>query len=57
MRMLRWIAGDISISDLLMIGSYMGGPLQRALPFRHRVLARLLRFYLSRRPAAIGHEE
>lgn len=53
-RILRFVAGDLSISDVLCIGSYMGGPLQAALPFRHRILAAVLSLWLRLNPQVKG---
>ena len=47
-RILLWFAGDLSISDRLLIGAYMGGPLARALPFRHRIIAAAATWYAGR---------
>lgn len=41
-RLVRVIYNRMSISSRIMFGSYLGTPLQAALPFRFRCMARLL---------------
>lgn len=51
------IYGGLSIGDRMLIGTYMGGPLQKALPWRLRIMAICASIYLRFNPQTMGESE